>query len=59
MNDRTAQPRRIVRDVWINVYGKDFSDLVHKTREDADLSAAPNRIACVRVRIDCYEGDGL
>lgn len=59
MNDRPAQPRRIVRDAWINVYREDFGDLVHKTKEDADACAAPSRIACVRVVIDCQEGEGL
>jgi hypothetical protein len=59
MNDRTPERRRIIRDAWINVYGEDFGDLVHLTRESADFSAMPDRVACVKVVIDCREGDGL
>jgi hypothetical protein len=48
---------RIKRTVWINVY-KNFtaSDL---TKESADTHSCPDRIACVKVEIDCEEGEGL
>jgi hypothetical protein len=48
---------RIKRTVWINVY-EDYVDLWHE-KLPADLCAAANRLACVKVEIDCEEGEGL
>lgn len=50
---------RIKRDVWVNVYpARVCSDKVYSTREASD-QAAFDRIACVRLTIDCEEGEGL
>lgn len=50
---------RIQREVWVNVYpGPIVCELRH-TKADADEDAMRNRIACVKVVIDCEEGEGL
>jgi hypothetical protein len=53
---------RIKREVWVNVYrqedGFEFCEL-HENREDADYKPGDARIACVKLTIDCEEGDGL
>ena len=52
---------RIRREVWVNVYRTD--DVVlsncHNTKDSADRSACNDRIACVKLVIDCEEGHGL
>ena len=47
---------RIKREVWANVYREEVR--VYSCREYAD-SAAGRRIACVKLMIDCEEGEGL
>ena len=49
---------RIRREVWINVYHGGIVNMLY-TRTDADDDATSDRIACVRVLIDCEEGEGL
>lgn len=50
---------RIQREVWVNVYpGPIVCELRH-TKADADDDAMRNRIACVKLVIDCEEGHGL
>jgi len=48
---------RIKKTIWVNIDKQtdDFFD----TKEDADEYASQHRIACVKVEIDCEEGDGL
>ena len=53
-----AKPR-IQRAVWVNVYNGVVSSWMHDSKEDADLHAEPKRFACVKVEIDCEEGEGL
>lgn len=48
---------RIQREVWVNVYQQGAS--CHERREAADCISMPPRIACVRLTIDCEEGEGL
>jgi len=50
---------RIQREYWHNVYPNARDVNIQKTREDADFFAAYNRIACVKITIDCEEGEGL
>lgn len=50
---------RIQREYWHNVYPNASDVNIQKTREDADLWAANDRIACVKIIIDCEEGEGL
>lgn len=49
---------RIQREVWLNVY-RDNKQFVYTTKEWADESKSPGRFACVKVVIDCEEGEGL
>lgn len=51
-----AKPR-IQREVWMNVYADNCYNAFH-TRQEAD-EVAYERIACVKVVIDCEEGEGL
>jgi hypothetical protein len=48
---------RIKRTVWINVYEDD----VHRfhTKQEAEDGSYKCRLACVKVEIDCEEGEGL
>ena len=49
---------RIKGTAWLNVY--DSGEVaIHSSREDADEYAGPHRKACIRIPIDCEEGEGL
>ena len=49
---------RIQREVWVNVY--DIGCSTYTTKEMANLCAATDtRLACVKITIDCEEGEGL
>jgi hypothetical protein len=48
---------RIKRTVWVNVYPTYYG--AHLTKESAGAHAMSGRVACVKVEIDCEEGDGL
>jgi len=54
---------RIKRTFWVNVYPESVSlkimSVSWPSKERADNQAMSNRIACVKVEIDCEEGDGL
>ena len=50
---------RIQREVWVNVYHNGVDDELWFTKEVADQQALTSRIACVKLVIDCEEGDGL
>ena len=52
---------RIKRTFWINLYPtSEGCHGAYPKKEDADYIAPPNRrIACVKVEIDCEEGEGL
>jgi len=50
---------RIKRTVWVNVYPSQAADVVHPSREVACREAVADRVACVKVEIDCEEGEGL
>ena len=49
---------RIKRDVWLNVY-PDTEGVFWHSKEEADRQALDKRIACVKITIDCEEGEGL
>jgi len=53
---------RIQREVWVNVY-RHYNPvefyLACLKKEDADNYEGEDRIACVKVIIDCEEGEGL
>ena len=48
---------RIKQTVWVNVYSNGFAGW--KDRETADANSSFARLACVKVEIDCEEGEGL
>ena len=50
---------RIKRDIWANVYPGGLVREVRHTECDADEDAGDDRIACVKLTIDCAEGEGL
>ena len=47
------------RTVWVNVYGSGIVPEACSSKERANLAAACNRIACIKVEFDFEEGDGL
>ena len=50
---------RIKREVWVNVYPHPLSDCVYNDKQTSDTRAGHARIACVKLVIDCEEGEGL
>jgi hypothetical protein len=46
---------RIKRTVWVSIYPDHVSTWVYAT----GAPYSPNRLACVKVEIDCEEGEGL
>ena len=51
---------RIKREVWLNVYPHIGAGSFHLSKAQADMHAdVENRIACVKLTIDCEEGEGL
>jgi hypothetical protein len=51
---------RIKREVWVNVYAVELHTSLHRSKESADAFAPGlDRIACVKLTIDCEEGEGL
>jgi len=56
-SDLVEIKQRIKKTIWVNIDKQtdDFFD----TKEGADEYASQHRIACVKVEIDCEEGDGL
>lgn len=49
---------RINQHKWVNIYPGD-AWIIHKTREQADGSATNSRLACVKLVVNCEEGEGL
>lgn len=47
----------IKRELWVNVYDNGAES--HNIRRNADFYAGSQRLACVKVEIDCEEGEGL
>ena len=51
---------RIKRTYWINIYPqRERCNFLHDSKNKADENAGYYRIACVKVEIDCEEGEGL
>ena len=48
---------RIKRTAWLNVYKHHVVEF--DTKHMADKLADENRLACIKVEIDCEEGEGL
>lgn len=49
---------RIKKNLRVNIYS-DGAFACHPNKEIADSQAVDNRIACVKVEIDCEHGEGL
>ena len=47
---------RIKRTMWLNLYAREDRP---STKKEADKHAFDTRLACVKVEIDCEEGEGL
>lgn len=60
-NDLVEIKPRIKRTYWINLYSDDVRSVTHDSKEDADrfVYRVADRIACVKIVIDCEEGEGL
>lgn len=50
---------RIKRTVWLNVYDNEVIHGGWRTKEEADRISHGNRVACIKLDLDCAEGDGL
>ena len=51
---------RIKREVWVNVYTCEmYCTVAFNSKAEADGGARGGRIACVKLTIDCEEGEGL
>ena len=51
---------RIKRTFWFNIVPETQGATIGcLSKEHADRLQAPNRLACVKVEIDCEEGEGL
>ena len=53
---------RIKRNVWLNMMPEHeilASAIIYKTEEEAKAWRHPATIACIKVEIDCEEGEGL
>lgn len=56
--DLENAPRRIQREFWVNVYADDIG-IVCVTKQAADEMRGTRCFACVKITIDCEEGEGL
>ena len=51
---------RIQRTFWVNVNDRSWSYSIYSSKKSADHSAnRASRLACVEIKIDCEEGEGL
>jgi hypothetical protein len=58
--DLIEEKPRIQREVWVNVYkNPNIGDILFPSKEEANNCKLYDRIACVKLVIDCEEGEGL
>ena len=58
--DLIQQPRRFRYERWVNVYPYGVGGYNYNTREDADQGCVESsRIACIKIIVECEEGEGL
>lgn len=51
---------RIKREFWVNLYEKEYNfHRVYLSKDMADEWSESKRVACVKITIDCEEGEGL
>ena len=56
--DLENAPRRIQREYWVNVYEGVAELYSYHSKKEADENAG-DRFACVKITIDCEDGEGL
>jgi hypothetical protein len=56
-NDLVEVKQRIKRTIWLNIY--EYCFLCCSSKEEADHYDGDDRLACVKVDIDCEESEGL
>ena len=60
LNDLVEVKPRIKRTYWMNIYPQvEILNFLHDSKNKADENAVYYRIACVKIEIDCEEGEGL
>lgn len=59
MSDLIEVKPRIQQTVWLNIYPASLYCAAFASKEHADQWVSGNRLACVKVEIDCEEGEGL
>jgi hypothetical protein len=58
--DLIQPPKRIQREYWVNLYSNGGAGYTFSTKDFADQEPYnARRLACVRIAIDCEEGEGL
>jgi hypothetical protein len=57
LNDLVEVKPRIKRTYWANIYGTGLT--YHDTKEEANNFQMGPILACVKIEIDCEEGEGL
>ena len=50
---------RVKREYWVNLYPQEKIVGVYNEKQNADIAAMKDRIACTKIEIDCEEGEGL
>lgn len=60
-DDLENAPQRIQREYWVNVYDDSGYDAIHDSAKHAAefRNTKRNCLACVKITIDCEEGEGL
>lgn len=59
-DDLTAEVKpKHVQEFWVNMYASGVARTISMTRGGADISSLLDRIACVKVRVEFEEGEGL
>lgn len=53
------KPEKKVFEQWINIYTGEENWSDYNTRKEADDAAAPARIACIHIKQEYVEGEGL
>lgn len=57
--DLFTPSKRIKRACWVNIYKDSVLGNLYDTKKRADEFDNHDRLACVEVPIDCFEGEGL
>lgn len=58
-DDLIQHPRRLEREIWINVYDDSVDSHLERRIADMYQYIGKDRFACIAVQISCHEGEGL